>query len=522
MGLLSVVMRRRVVRARLRKLVATVMVVGLGSAVTALSLPAAALAGLQHEFALFANCPVNDAAVETCVRSTVTSGEFKLGSKTVSIDKAIVLQGGVTASGELVPASNGETLSNTPLTVPGGLVGIEGLGGEVAAAAQLAGTANLNTVNFITRKGAATTLPLKVKLENPLLGETCYIGSEAEPIVLALTTGRTAPPEPNEPIEGNTGNGGSLEQLERITTFVGTSLVDNSFSVPGANGCLGLLDVGVDPLVDTSAGLPAAAGKNTAIMDGTLQVSRAAEVKAQLALPEIGRCVLAPTEGHGREKAYTGNYLNKGCTEESLGEAKYVWQSGPGSAPQLTGTGGSTTLEGVGGAKVSCKHSALAGEYTGPKTASVTLTLSGCEQSANKGSCQSGATTGEIVSGALTGTLGLIEDVVTKSSVQVTAGMLLTGTPSILSAECAGATERLVVGGGVIAPLASVEKMGSSFSLSYSANAGRQLPESFEEAPQQTLTATLGSGSEQAGLTMAVKIKNAESLEIRAEHGLVF
>jgi hypothetical protein len=514
MGVWTVV-PMRIAEVRFRRHVAAV-VVAAGAAIAALGLPAAALAGLQHEFAPFAECPVNVAGVQTCVRSTVTSGEFKLGSKTVAINKTIVLQGGVTASGTLVPPSNGETLSNTPLTVPGGLVGIEGLGGEVAAAAQLAGTASLNTVNFLARKGAAATLPLKVKLENPLLGESCYIGSDSEPIELGLTTGRTDPPEPNQPIEGAQGTARSL--LEPIVTFNGTSLVDNSFAVPGANDCLGLLGLVIDPLVDVEAGLPAAAGHNTAIMDGSLQLSRAAEVKAQLALPEIGRCVRAER----REKTYEGNYLNRGCTEESLGEAKYVWHSGPSSSRRFTGSGKSTTLESLGGAKVSCKHSAMAGEYTSAKTASATLTLTGCEQSSNNGSCQSGTSAGEIVSSPLTGTLGLIEDQVTKTSSHVTAGIVLTGTPSLLSAECAGAKERLVVGGAVIAPLASVEKMESSFSLSYDASAGRQLPESFEEAPQQTLTATMGSGSEQAGLTMTMKIKNEEHLEIKAENGLVY
>ncbi len=519
MGNLDLVLHGRVARRHFRERVAAVTGVAVGIALAALGLPAAALAGLQHEFAPFAECPVNVAGVETCVRSTVTGGEFKLGSKTVAIDKTIVLQGGVTASGTVVPASNGETLSNTPLTVPGGLVGIEGLGGEVAAVAQLAGTASLSTANFLARKGAAATLPIKVKLENPLLGESCYIGSDSEPIELALTTGRTDPPAPNTPIEGAQGSARSL--LEPIVTFNGTSLVDNAFAVPGANDCLGLLGLVIDPLVDVEAGLPAAAGHNTAIMDGSLQLSRAREVKIQLGLPELGRCGTAESTGTGKAKEYLGNYLNKGCTEESLGEARYVWQPGPGGGRHFTGSGKSATLEGVGGAKVSCKHSAMSGEYTGAKTASATLTLTGCEQASNGGSCQSGASAGEIVSSSLSGTLGLVEDQVSKTSSHVTAGLVLTGSPSLLSAECAGAKERLVLSGAVIAPVASAGKMTSSFSLSFHASAGKQLPEGFEEESRQTLTATMGSGSEQAGLTMTEKIKNEEHVEIKAENILI-
>ena len=63
-----------------------------------------------------------------CLVATTTSGEFKLGNKTVPINKPIVMQGGIIeGSHVLVPAADGNTLSHTPLTVPGGLTGIEGL-----------------------------------------------------------------------------------------------------------------------------------------------------------------------------------------------------------------------------------------------------------------------------------------------------------------------------------------------------------------------------------------------------------
>jgi len=48
-------------------------------------------------------------------------------------------------------------------------------------------------------------LPVKIKLENPLLGGECYIGSNTEPIELALTTGATSPPAPNKSIKGKLG-----------------------------------------------------------------------------------------------------------------------------------------------------------------------------------------------------------------------------------------------------------------------------------------------------------------------------
>jgi hypothetical protein len=44
------------------------------------------------------------------------------------------------------------------------------------------------------------------------------------------------------------------------------------------------------------------------------------------------------------------------------------------------------------------------------------------------------------------------------------------------------------------------------------------VPEAFEEAPKDTLVATLGFGAEQAGLTTSQKLTGEEPLEIRAEH----
>lgn len=493
--------------------------VALAAALTALGAPAPALAGLQHEFSVFSDCPVNAPDVSTCVYSKVTGGEFTLGSKTVEITKPVVLQGGiVNGSPKLVPAADGNTLSKTPLTVPGGLVGVEGVGGEVTATAELAGTVELSAIDLLDGKGTAASLPLKVKLDNQALGEACYIASDSEPIEVELTTGTTSPPEPNKPITGNPGHFAVVNGIQVIT---GNSLVGNAFSVPGANGCGGLLSVAVDPAVDLSAGLPAAAGKNTAIMNGTIEQAGAREVKAQLALPEIGRCVPAESAGEGKEKIYKGAYADKGCTSEELNkEGRYEWISGPGANPKFTSTGGKATLESVSGVKVTCGGSSVAGEYTGTKALSATATFTGCVRAADGESCQSSsAAPGVIVTSALAGGLGFIEDKLSGSSLAVSVGVDLAHEPSLLSAECGGAKEALVVKGSVIAPIGKLDKMTSSFSLKYEAKVGKQAPEGFEEEPNDTLLATMGSGSEQAGLTSAEKIANEEPLEIKAEHG---
>ncbi|HUB35592.1 MAG TPA: hypothetical protein VL972_02100 [Solirubrobacteraceae bacterium] len=247
----------------------------------ALGLPGVAAAKRQAnpEFVPFVNCPIQTKAVRYCIVATTTSGEFKVGSKTVTIDKPIVLQGGLTEGSEaLVGASDGETLSHTSLTVPGGLVGVEGVGGEVTATTELAGPVLVNEVNLSTGEGAAVTLPIVVKLENPALGDECLIGSEGEPIVLKLTTGTTSPPAPNTPIHGNRGTL-TINEAQSIFTLTENSLVDNSFAAPGVSGCGEALAPVLDPVVDLSAGLPAAAGTNTAILNGTVQETTAYALK---------------------------------------------------------------------------------------------------------------------------------------------------------------------------------------------------------------------------------------------------
>jgi hypothetical protein len=242
-----------------------------------------AMSALKEEFLPFADCPVETAA--DCFIAETTSGEFVIDRKTVPIDQTITLQGGLPTSAytpqSVIGAADGNTLSKTPLSVPGGLLGIKGLealGGEVTATAEIAGPPSAVIVSrqaLVLRAGAAVTLPIKVKLSNEVLGEECYVGSDAEPIVLHLTDGRTSPPAPTQPIQG------SASLLEgrakgKITRIAKVSLVDNDFAVPAASGCGGSLSAALDLVVDADIGLPSPAGSNTAIMNGSLEETAAA------------------------------------------------------------------------------------------------------------------------------------------------------------------------------------------------------------------------------------------------------
>jgi len=279
---------RRYLNARIGARKATVAAVVGAALLVALGSAAPAGAALTGEFAEFAQCPVSNESVESCLIAKATGGEFTVGSRTVPIKHTVTLQGGLIADAEtggfkMAAAINGETLSKTPQTVPGGLIGIEGLFGEVTATTELAGSASgitLSPENLIIESGTALTLPVKLKIGNPILGNHCYGGSNSHPIVLNLTTGTTSPPKPNKPISGKRGTISEGED-EEILIISENSLVNNSFAAPGVEGC-GLIPFLTDPLVDLAMGVPAGEGHNTAILNGVIKLTSAEDVKERL------------------------------------------------------------------------------------------------------------------------------------------------------------------------------------------------------------------------------------------------
>lgn len=255
---------------------------------------------------MFAQCPT--ATATTCFYLSSTGGELRLNKETVPFTKSITVQGGIernakTGAETFIAALNGETLSKTPENLPGGLTGlfscreIENLlerelceeeleSGQttvnvISELAKPASEIGISKANFLKDEGVSLQLPVKVRLENPFLGSECYIGSSTAPVVWPLTTGTTKPSEPNKPIKGTAGKvevleGGTLEKAAEA------SLVENDFSAPAASGCGGLYASLIDPIVNERLGLPAAAGKNTVILRGTVEfVSAEAVVKSE-------------------------------------------------------------------------------------------------------------------------------------------------------------------------------------------------------------------------------------------------
>jgi hypothetical protein len=277
-------------------------------AMTAVMLASAAPASAashspKGEFAQFGECPLSNPAVEFCIYSESNGGFFQVGKKTVPLKNTVVLQGGLKfdlGKPHFFGAENGETLSKTPQPVPGGLLGIQapwwwpkflrdlfnetinnGATG-VQATVELAAPATsviVNPENLFTGHGTALSLPVKIKLSNPFLGSNCYIGSNANPVVIDFITGETSPPPPNQPIKGALGTV-TPNPTGTMLTISGGKLVNNSFGAPGANGCGGLFSFLVDPFVNSIVGLPSPAGTNTAILEGKLQDAFAFAVKA--------------------------------------------------------------------------------------------------------------------------------------------------------------------------------------------------------------------------------------------------
>jgi hypothetical protein len=277
------------------------------AALAALSLSGTAQAKLVKEFVKFQYCPYTNVEVKKCLWANTESGEVKLGSKTVPIVNPVLVQGGLAAVNietkfaKLVGPTEGKpVLAPVAQPVPGGLAGLvnckeienfilkaacewtfeNGLTG-LNSTLELAGSAasvEISESNIARREGTGLHMPVKVHLENPFLGSSCYVGSNTNPIIWNLTSGVTTPPEGVEPLEGASGITQALEG-GRILQLNGNKLVENNWSSPSASGCGGLFSFLLDPIVNAAAGLPAGAGVNKAILNNTIDTATAAAVK---------------------------------------------------------------------------------------------------------------------------------------------------------------------------------------------------------------------------------------------------
>jgi len=239
----------------------------------------------KPNYTQFAGCPdpkteAIGKEVEICLSAKVKSGNFKMGNKNVPIEKPIVVSGGTNVELENFVYTSKGGMSVVKQKVPGGVIGLTGLtwlaellGIEALtlyAATELAGKPVFHGFEGLT-------LPIKVHLINGVLGNNCYVGSNSNPIVLNLTTGTTSPPPPNKPISGHEATETTFDETLEITHLNNTKYVENSFSAPGASGCVltlfGFIPISINGLVNSQSGLPAAAGTNETVQIADTEVS---------------------------------------------------------------------------------------------------------------------------------------------------------------------------------------------------------------------------------------------------------
>ena len=270
------------------------------TALLLLALAPLAQAKLVGEFTKFQYCPYKTAGVTRCLYSVTNGGEVVLGNKKVPIEKEVVIQGGYGQPNfeegnpeflfsKFYAATNGITLSKAPQNVPGGLAGIvpdekssflvkalikfffENKLTGVTSTLELAKSATdirISENHLAEGEGIALKMPVKVHLENPFLGKSCFVGSSTTPINFELTSG----------VSGSlTGKVGEVEFLEeaRILKIKNNELVDNKWAAPVASGCGGIISFLVNPIINGQIGLPATSGKNAAILKNTVMTTTA-------------------------------------------------------------------------------------------------------------------------------------------------------------------------------------------------------------------------------------------------------
>ncbi|KOT35800.1 hypothetical protein ADK41_24030 [Streptomyces caelestis] len=296
-----------------RTRIATVSALTALGAFASLGTATAAEPVLNGEWAPFTRCPVDAPAMlaadgfdktPQCVVSTSAGGSIKLGKTTVvtgrtNLQMGIVQNADGTSS--VVAPPSGALVADSA-TVPGGLLGLM-CPSSIPVITSLCETLEGSTLNKITATmesvgspyafdqtaGVLTdmpivALPVRIHLENPLLGGKCYIGTASHPILLRPEN-RTYPEFGMSFFRGD-GTSDESGEMSRIA-LTGATQNDSSFAVPGATGCG--LNVGlINAAVNAKTGLPSAAGNNSLTLNDTRTHLAGLNAPGTVA-PEAGR-----------------------------------------------------------------------------------------------------------------------------------------------------------------------------------------------------------------------------------------
>jgi hypothetical protein len=272
-------------------------------------------------------CPVDDPTMlavdgissqALCLADISPSGSMTIGNLTVAM-KGSNHQFGVDQNEEgnpniVVPPANG-VLEDESVQLPGGIRelicpshsrlawrvcrgshdrGWNGRADAVAWTLESAGTPyNFDVLGGLFPGIPFGSMPVKIHLQNKLLGDGCYIGSDAEPIVLQpMNLAEPLPVGVFKAIEPN-GEPAPEEALGTLLDIeVHSSQGANSFAVPAASGCgfRGFLD----QAIDNKLGLPSSASTNSVVFN------EATSNLVAVAFPES----IAPNDGKELAKAW--------------------------------------------------------------------------------------------------------------------------------------------------------------------------------------------------------------------------
>jgi hypothetical protein len=240
-------------------------------------------------YAPFTDCPLHDPEMRLaapgfamgCIKSVTAGGSFTVNGIPVPITHPVTVQFGtysdLDSNGNqvfhVVPPQDHKELLTEPELIPGGFLVLVCLSADpnvqrLCQTAMNSGHTDLTVevqlagpiTNFAPLAAVPFTLPVKVKLGNPLLGGKCFIGSDDDPILLNPTFNPFGSlnfePDPDPVRFPNVA----------VLSINGSTLTDDAFSVPAATNC-GPGDI-ADAPINATLGLPSPAGNNHLVLNG--------------------------------------------------------------------------------------------------------------------------------------------------------------------------------------------------------------------------------------------------------------
>jgi hypothetical protein len=254
----------------------------------------------------FTNCPLNNPVMHevmpnsdngggftACVAGDATTGSVQIGNITTSLTEPVNVQFGFyippqdanfypapavsPLAGPSAILSTKPDLISKSLTTALGCPSSDATVENICTQAQTRGGVYNQVYALAQEAGPITNFQLfswtqwvKFKLINPLLGTSCYIGSNDNPVVVnpSLSSG------PGGGIFENPDPAPTVHPDTFVLGLTGAIASDNTFSAPGVTGCGpgGVANVAVDEALDTASGLPAASGTNSLTLNGSFLI----------------------------------------------------------------------------------------------------------------------------------------------------------------------------------------------------------------------------------------------------------